>query len=64
MLARLGKVIYWTANTAALLWLVIGLWAIKNGLGPHWEVTVLAVIAPAILIYLAGRAVLYILANE
>jgi hypothetical protein len=66
MVARLGRVIYWTACGAALLWGSIGI--LFGAFAPNargFEAFIIAVaVIGAALIWGVSRAALYVLAGE
>jgi hypothetical protein len=60
MLARLGQVLYWTACALAILMLAISAAGFYNGIiGYPWIFLIGALIT-----FLIGRAILYILAGK
>ena len=66
MAARLGNVIYWLACAVAVLMLaVVPIALLIEARDEAWWIdTAIHVIAPAILIWLAGRGVKYVLAGR
>jgi hypothetical protein len=64
MAARLGKVLYWAANTVAILNLVFGLLLGGHGPGPGNFTGAIPYFAAALGAWLFGRACLYVLAGR
>jgi hypothetical protein len=66
MLARFGQVLYWAACGVAALVFLIGLaGALREGEGPIGSLVLSAAVAVvAGVIWLIGRALLYILSNK
>jgi hypothetical protein len=64
MVARLGQVLYWAACAIAVFWLILGLFGVftRETLEPWNDIPVF--IGGAILIWLIGRAVRYVLAGK
>lgn len=64
MAARLGRVIYWAACAVALLWIGVSILAGSSRSVPNWWVDGSLGLIGAALIWITGRAVLYILAGK
>lgn len=63
MPTRLGNVLYWLACVAAILWLVLTFAAATARPQPEWAVFWVAGPVPGVAIWLAGRAIRYVLAG-
>ena len=62
---RLGRVLYWTANVIAIIPVALLAAMIVDSGGREVDAAVLAfLLIPAVIAYLVGRALRYILANE
>lgn len=64
MIARLGQVIYWALSGAAALTVAFAIWVnLVQPASPLWGDCILGMMA-AVLVWLFGRATLYILAAK
>jgi hypothetical protein len=66
MAERLGKVIYWAACFASALWLIFWIAALLTNFTTEGAVLLfgLSAIGGALVIWVAGRAVLYVLSGR
>jgi len=62
--ARLGQVLYWGASALAVVAALTGLWAAGTVQGAYAYGQAMLAVAIAALIWLLGRAVLYVLAGK
>jgi hypothetical protein len=62
MIARLGNVLYWIGCAAAVLWLALSLYGVSSKHSVD-AIYIIAVVGPALVFWLAGRALRYILSG-
>jgi len=64
MASRLGNVIYWVACVAAVLWAVFVLIAACTLAHPDWTISTPIALVGAVVVWLLGRTVRYVLSKR
>lgn len=63
MTTRLGDVLYWTASACAFVWLAFVFFGISTSPKPDWSMVLIIGALPSAVVWLAGRAIRYVISG-